>query len=389
MYSALFDVSKVKLQSGACRQLLQQLCRLCRGARSAPTLQQQPQPASSLAEAELACACLDLLAQLSHWYPQPPTAEVAAAVAAVAAALERQVQAGRPGGGATATLAETPPTTRLLCKLLRALQVLLAEVSGLAAPHRPCTLLDGAGLSRRLALVPPRLLVSLLIAQLCLASLAICLQAKKDHGANVGGLALLLQRLFTYGWQERSSSGRGTPKRGSGGLAVLGATADAPDAGAASAPAATAAADAFPLGAARPPTLHASAGPAPPSTGKYRPPHARNSSAREQNPAAGSAALRRITVTNATQAPLESSDSESSDAESVAGGGGARHHAGRVRSAALACLQLLAKADPRSLHGNWTALLPATDAVGGQPGRASRRGPEDVLRAVRAAGHAH
>lgn len=132
LYLSLLSVSKVKLQSGACRQLLQQLCRLCQGEPSARTPQQQPQhqQASSLAAAELGCACFDLLAQLPSWYPQPPRAEVAAAVTAVVVALERQVQ-GAGQGSAAAAPPEAPPTTRLLCKLLRALQVLLAEVGTL------------------------------------------------------------------------------------------------------------------------------------------------------------------------------------------------------------------------------------------------------------------
>lgn len=55
-----------------------------------------------------------------------------------------------------------------------------------------------------------------------------------------------------------------------------------------------------------------------------------------------------------------SSDSESSDTECS---GSERHRASHVRSGALACLQLLAKADSKSLHGSWTALLPTSDAV--------------------------
>ncbi|KAL4424003.1 hypothetical protein ABPG75_001304 [Micractinium tetrahymenae] len=324
LYLALFNGPKVKLQSGACRQLLQQLCRLCWGsptALAAPTPQQQHQQASSLVAAELACACFDLLAQLPHWYPQPPRAEVAAAVAAVAAALERQVQGARPGSAGGA-LPEASHTTRLLSKLLRALQVLLAE-------------------------------------------------AKKDHGANAGSLALLLQRLLTYGWQQRGGSiggsGSTTPKRGGGSLAAAPLPVGAP-----STAAAAAAAGASPIRAALPAATQTSTAAPPPSPGKYRPPHARASSAQEE-PTAGSAApSRRSTMGDAVHAPLESSDSESSDAEG-GGGGGERHHAGRVRSAALACLQLLAKADPKSLHGSWTALLPVSDAVA--PHRGAWGGP--------------
>jgi hypothetical protein len=57
-----------------------------------------------------------------------------------------------------------------------------------------------------------------------------------------------------------------------------------------------------------------------------------------------------------------SSDSESSDAEQ---GGGEAGLAGRVRALALACLQLLTKAEPKAMHPFWTALLPASDVVSG------------------------
>ncbi|PRW60946.1 Wee1 kinase [Chlorella sorokiniana] len=161
--------------------------------------------------AQSACQLLQALPQLC---PQASKAELAMAVAAVAAVLGQQQSRSRE---------ESAPTTRLLCKLLRALQVLLVE-------------------------------------------------AKSDHGANAATLAAALQQLFTYGTQGESVA--------------------APTASRSS--------------------LH-----------------------------------------------LESSDSESSDAE----GGGERHHASRVRSAALACLQLLVKADSKSLHGSWTVLLPTSDPV--------------------------
>ncbi len=88
----------------------------------------------------------------------------------------------------------------------------------------------------------------------------------------------------------------------------------------------------------------------PASPSRYRPPHARRSSQAE--PAAGLSA-------SSSSLHYDSSDSESSDAE----GGGERLHASRVRSGALACLQLLAKGDSKSLHGSWTVLLPTSDAV--------------------------
>lgn len=121
LYLALFGVARVKLQSAACRQLLRQLCLVCH-ARCMPG-----QPPLGAAAAELACACMDLLGQLPHWYPQPTKAELAAAVAAVAAALEQQAL-GPAGGAAAAGPVEAPGTARLLCKQLKALQVLLAEV---------------------------------------------------------------------------------------------------------------------------------------------------------------------------------------------------------------------------------------------------------------------
>ena len=109
---ALLGTAKAKLAPQSSRQLLQQLCRLC---------QQRAQP-GSVASQELACGCMDLLAQLPQWYPQPPKPELAAAVAAVAAVLDQQLASG-------IAREETAAATRLLCKLLRALQLLLAEVS--------------------------------------------------------------------------------------------------------------------------------------------------------------------------------------------------------------------------------------------------------------------
>lgn len=166
------------------------------------------------------------------------------------------------------------------------------------------------------------------------------LQAKKDHGANAATLAQALQRLFTYGWQQRGGSGSSTPRRGTS----TGSAAFAPAAQAAPAPA---------PGSHGAPLAPAGAGqPLPASPSKYRPPHARRST--QGGPAAE--------ASGGGSLHLESSDSESSDAEG--GGGGERYHASRVRSGALACLQLLAKADPKSLHGSWTLLLPTSDAVG-------------------------
>lgn len=162
-------------------------------------------------------------------------------------------------------------------------------------------------------------------------------QAKKEHGANAASLAASLQRLFTYGWQPRGGgSGSSTPRRGtsSGSAAALSAPAAAPAVAAA---------------------VRGHAAPASPA--KYRPPHARSST---QEPGS-------LDGDSAAHLHLESSDSESSDAEG-GGGGSERYHASRVRSGALACLQLLVKADPKSLHGSWTALLPASDAVVGRRG---------------------
>lgn len=120
---AMFSTARVKLPAAGARQLLQQVCRLC---------QHPPRPLASVAAAELACGCADLLAQLPQWYPQPPKLELAAAATAVAAVLDQQT-----AGGSGAPLQETSATTRLLCKLLRALQVLLAEVSCRRRPGRP------------------------------------------------------------------------------------------------------------------------------------------------------------------------------------------------------------------------------------------------------------
>ena len=154
------------------------------------------------------------------------------------------------------------------------------------------------------------------------------LQAKKDHGGNAFAMATALQNLFTYGWQRNQDSGRGgvvTPIAPSRvchtGHCVLGG------------------------GDVQLP-------------GKYRPPQARTSSSGTQE-GAGEGSRSSKGLSHLHQ---ESSDSESSDAEG--GGGSERYRSSRVRSGALACLQLLAKADPKSLHGSWTALLPMSDLVG-------------------------
>jgi hypothetical protein len=130
LFSTLLGGSgRTRLPPAGCRQLLLQLCSLCR--------QSPPQP-GSVAAGELAGSCLDLLAQLPQWYPTVSKAELAAAVAALAVLLERQAAGatavgGKPGSGVSwsgsACLLEAPAATRLLCKLLKALQVLLAEVS--------------------------------------------------------------------------------------------------------------------------------------------------------------------------------------------------------------------------------------------------------------------
>lgn len=132
--------------------------------------QRPPRPAS-VAAAELACGLADLLALLPQWYPQAPKPELVEALNAAAAALERC--ASGAGGGGTAPPAESAATTRLLCKLLRALQVLLAEVSaaweqvGAAGSHRSCYAGAGEAMCQRQSdqarasmthvCVPPRL----------------------------------------------------------------------------------------------------------------------------------------------------------------------------------------------------------------------------------------
>lgn len=107
---SMVDSAKARLPAPAASQLLQAVCCL---------IERPPQPAGSIAAHELACGCMDLLAQMPYWCPQATKAQLATAVAAVGAVLGQQQSSSRE---------ETVPTTRLLCKLLRALQVLLAEV---------------------------------------------------------------------------------------------------------------------------------------------------------------------------------------------------------------------------------------------------------------------
>lgn len=105
--------AKARLPAPAASQLLQAVCCL---------LERPPGPAGSVAAHELVCGCMDLLAQMPQWCPQASKAQLATAVAAVGAVLGQQQSSSRE---------ETAPTTRLLCKSLRALQVLLAEVRSL------------------------------------------------------------------------------------------------------------------------------------------------------------------------------------------------------------------------------------------------------------------
>ena len=172
-----------------------------------------------------------------------------------------------------------------------------------------------------------------------------------------------MQRLFTYGWQQQQQqqsqshdgSGSSTPRRGGAGSLAGGvrATPVSPIA---------AAADALrqlKVGGTATNASRAAAG------GRYRPPHARpqrSSSDAPLPPSAGDDSAAPLP----DQQQLDSSDSESSDAEGVgaaSGGSLERYRSSRVRCGALACLQLLAKADARALHGSWTTLLPLSDAV--------------------------
>lgn len=61
-----------------------------------------------------------------------------------------------------------------------------------------------------------------------------------------------------------------------------------------------------------------------------------------------------------TQNAPAGSESESSDAES---GDGVLLKAQHVRCAALECLEVLAKWDPKSLHQVWLTILPATSML--------------------------
>ncbi len=107
---SMVGTGRARLPTASASQLLQAVCGLCH---------RPPSLAGTVAVHELACGCMDFFAQLPQWCPQASKAQLAAAVAAVAAVLAQQQSNSRE---------ETPPTTRLLSKLLRALQVLLAEV---------------------------------------------------------------------------------------------------------------------------------------------------------------------------------------------------------------------------------------------------------------------
>lgn len=129
LFLSMLADTKVQLPPAECRDLLQQVCHTCQAPPAGP---------ASIAAGELVCGCLDLLAQLPQWYPKTPKPELAAAVTAVTAVLERYAismlpnastwRSGWGGSGGMPGIAEAPATTRLLCKLLKALQVLLAEV---------------------------------------------------------------------------------------------------------------------------------------------------------------------------------------------------------------------------------------------------------------------
>ena len=137
LFLALFGTARVKLPPQSGRQLLQLACRHCRLPALLPANSDLAgqQPLTGIAMAELACSSLDLLAQLPQWYPQAPKSDVATAVGACAAAVEEWAR--RLGGSRAAAPPDGPAATRLLCKLLRALQTLLAEVRVCVELHPP------------------------------------------------------------------------------------------------------------------------------------------------------------------------------------------------------------------------------------------------------------
>lgn len=204
------------------------------------------------------------------------------------------------------------------------------------------------------------------------------LQAKKDHGANAASLAASLQRCFAYGWQqpggapspERSSSGCSTRAAGRHTPAAKGTVrGEEGDVGVGVGNGVAAASPSAPAGKYRPPRarstglMQASAGGASPGSGGIE---AASASGAAPSAAAATATADEVKPQPQPRPQLDSSDSESSDIEGSSGGGGGRYKASRVRCGALTCLQLLAKADSKSLHGSWIALLPANNPVGGR-----------------------
>jgi hypothetical protein len=97
---------------------------------------------------------------------------------------------------------------------------------------------------------------------------------------------------------------------------------------------------------------------------KYIPPYARTIAHGSGPPAATQAdqQQRQSRVPGSNSMVREwSSDSEGSDCEGRGSNGPAK--GSRVRLAALACIQLLTKADPKALQPCWIGLLPMTDVV--------------------------
>lgn len=101
-------------------------------------------------------------------------------------------------------------------------------------------------------------------------------------------------------------------------------------------------------------------------SGRYRPPHLRNRTKSAALQTATNGQMSGSVQPEASGTWAFSSDSELSDTDGSLRDGD-RFKSSKARTAAILCIQALCRADPKSLHAQWTMLLPTHDVL--QPRR--------------------
>lgn len=291
---------------------VEQVCRSAQLGRPPSTTTASPRP---VAYSELLCTCMDVLAQLSKL--QCAMRDLAEAVRLACAVLEQQSRAFAAGRGHAAQ--DDPATTRLLCKLLRALQALLAE-------------------------------------------------ARHEHGASLTALVPCLQQLLCYGWQPQLTAKPSAAAPGSADvLAAPGAARTTGDSSTGRSSRSGEARRYLPPHARR--SVHDASTSGAELPGPSTPQSCQTTQQQPQSKRA-----------NAVHSRLpqglcsESSDSETSDSEGAGPEQTSRWSSTRVRLGALTCLQLLAKADAKALQPSWPALLPTSSLTSVAPGQGAGPG---------------